>query len=53
LIKLAAPEVVKSRLETCDGCNKRVLGVCSECGCVLAFKTRKIKSKCPLGKWVE
>lgn len=45
-------EVAKSRLDTCNGCDKLLsTGNCSVCFCYVKFKTKVRQEKCPLGKW--
>lgn len=48
---IASDEKQEQRRKTCDSCDKNKLGVCTECGCVLAFKSKFEKASCPLGKW--
>ena len=40
------------RMAICKGCDKLKLGtLCSECNCVMKFKTWLEPADCPLGKW--
>jgi hypothetical protein len=48
---LAPEEVVQKRLEICDGCEHKKLGICTKCGCIIAAKTRSVHAECPLQKW--
>jgi hypothetical protein len=42
---------VVQRRAICAACDKKVLGVCTECGCPLLSKIKVSISKCPLDKW--
>ena len=42
---------VTQRRAICAECDKKVLGVCTECGCPLLSKIKVSISKCPLDKW--
>lgn len=46
-------EQAKKRAYVCDSCDKRNLGVCTECGCFLEIKVRLPNATCPLNKWIE
>ena len=50
-LELASPELVKARNDVCNSCPANVSGMCSECGCVIAFKTRIRVSSCPIQLW--
>lgn len=50
-IGAASEEEVSDRRSICIGCDKQVLGVCSECGCYCAAKVKIAKERCPIGKW--
>lgn len=40
------------RMAECKGCDRLKLGtLCSECNCVMKFKTWLGPATCPLGKW--
>lgn len=45
------PEIVADRRAICNACDKKVLGVCTECKCPLLSKIKVSISSCPLGKW--
>lgn len=47
----ASKEVRDQRMATCRGCDRYLLGVCRECGCVMGLKTTLAQARCPLGKW--
>jgi hypothetical protein len=46
---------IQSRQSICQKCTKKkdigVVKICAECGCLIAWKTRLVTSRCPLGKW--
>jgi hypothetical protein len=44
-------EQAKKRAYICNECDKRNLGICTECGCFLEAKVRFPNATCPLGKW--
>ena len=55
---LPSPEVVKQRLDTCQGCPQfnREYGTCSLCGCPMKQKAQRpepASTLCPLNKWVN
>lgn len=39
------------RLAICKQCDRMSFGVCKECGCIVAAKTKSEDSACPLKKW--
>jgi len=41
------------RLQICMTCDsfQKFLNRCRECGCVMPFKAKFVKSNCPLDKW--
>lgn len=42
----------EARLGVCAQCSKfNDLGICTECGCVMAVKVHVKTAKCPLGNW--
>ena len=42
----------EARLKVCNQCeHKTNTNTCGLCGCLLAFKSRTLKSDCPAGKW--
>lgn len=47
----ASSAVMKTRMETCKGCDKFTGVRCRECGCVMLAKVVLAGSSCPLGKW--
>lgn len=53
---LLSDEILKdSRLAICDTCDKKTMKLgerlCTECNCLLKFKTQLKKATCPLAKW--
>jgi len=50
-IGAASKKEIDDRRAICIGCDKQVLGVCSECGCYCAAKVKIAKERCPIGKW--
>lgn len=48
-------KLAKQRKQICDSCEykKTTLKVetCSKCGCVIVFKVKLDRSKCPISKW--
>ena len=40
-----------ARMEICNRCESNKKGICGECHCVLAAKTKAEESACPLKKW--
>lgn len=47
----ATAEDVAKRRAICNACEKKILGVCTACGCPLLSKIKVSISKCPLDKW--
>ena len=47
----APEEVVTERLSICGNCPSLKLGICTECGCNMKWKTKLSMAKCPLDKW--
>ena len=46
--------VYRSRLDICNSCEFLLTGgQCSECGCIVKYKTSWASEKCPIGKWSE
>jgi len=43
----------EARLTACDGCDRRLEGVCQACGCRIQIKARGRVWQCPLGRWPE
>ncbi len=39
------------RADICAACSSNTLSVCTECGCLIAAKTRSLKTDCPRNKW--
>ncbi len=39
------------RKNICNVCDKKKLGFCTECGCVVITKVMWERNKCPLNKW--
>lgn len=44
-------EVAAQRMSICNDCPMLKLGVCQECHCVMALKTKLPNAYCPLHKW--
>lgn len=45
-------KVYPVRMKICDQCeHKNHIGICQQCGCVLAIKARIPIFHCPIGKW--
>lgn len=44
-------KVAYARASICATCPFNQGLKCGKCGCVLAVKTRSMKSKCPVNKW--
>lgn len=44
-------ETQEKRKQICNDCEKNTLGICTECGCVIALKTKWKLAKCPVNKW--
>ena len=45
--------VTEERHNICRGCEHyfKITDQCKECGCIIKWKTKIYKSKCPIGKW--
>jgi len=41
----------KERLKICQTCDKKTLGICRSCGCIIRFKVIFKSASCPLNKW--
>lgn len=50
-LEVAPAALVAARNAVCDTCPANTIGICGECGCVLALKTRLLKSSCPIDLW--
>jgi len=48
---IVSEEKQEERRKICDSCDKKNLGICTECNCVIALKTKMKKTRCPLRKW--
>jgi hypothetical protein len=44
-------QVKNDRQQLCNLCEHSKLGLCTECGCVIALKTQWKTTACPIGKW--
>jgi hypothetical protein len=44
-------ETQEKRKQICSDCEKRKLGICTKCGCIIEMKIRWEISSCPIGKW--
>lgn len=44
-------KVVEERVSICKTCTNNKVGICTLCGCVIAFKTRLTLADCPDKKW--
>lgn len=51
----ASEEVINERREICNSCDKRIVlgNICSECMCIISFKTTVKIFECPLLKWTK
>jgi len=49
------PDARQKRLTICEGCEQyaKFTRQCKRCGCLMPFKARFGKMKCPDGKWGE
>lgn len=49
------PDVREQRLTICESCDQyaKITRQCKRCGCLMPFKVRFGKMKCPDGKWLE
>ena len=47
----AAPEIYKTRLDTCKSCDRLERGTCLACGCYVELRAASRRSRCPYGKW--
>lgn len=52
-IEFATTKEASSRMDICKLCEvrNRTLNICTACGCYLPFKTRLVKSECPMQLW--
>jgi len=50
-IGVVGEDVIASRREACEGCDRWNHGKCLECGCYTYAKTRLTRERCPLGLW--
>ena len=48
---IAHDDVIRHRITTCTGCDRKTGARCLECGCYINLKTAVAVAKCPLGKW--
>lgn len=48
---LARADIQVQRLAICEACEYKKFAICRKCGCVVAFKVKLQRSKCPIGKW--
>ena len=48
---MASAELRQQRLDTCNGCEKKIEDTCSECSCLLSVRTSYLEITCPIGKW--
>jgi hypothetical protein len=46
-VGLAPSSVVAERREKCRACEKKAMGFCEVCFCIIAIKTARIEEKCP------
>lgn len=44
-------EDAKLRKDICYKCHNNKLGICSECGCIIATKIKLCYTYCPIKKW--
>lgn len=47
----APKDIRDERMATCKGCDRFKLGICTECHCVMSWKTTLAHAECPIGKW--
>ena len=43
----APPELYRSRLDKCTGCENLNSGVCGKCGCYVEMRAAVLKNRCP------
>ncbi len=43
--------IKEERMSICKQCDRYILGICKECGCVMNLKTLLVQAYCPLHKW--
>lgn len=49
---LKEKEIARKRLEICNNCSSRKVGICTECGCFLEAKAFSEKdNSCPKKNW--
>lgn len=46
-------EVAAERMSICESCPMLKLGICQECHCIMALKTKLPNASCPLHKWEQ
>lgn len=44
---------IEFRREICDSCEHKKLMICTQCGCLTAFRTTVTFFKCPISKWEQ
>jgi len=49
--RAAWQELHTQRQLVCSECEHMRLGLCTQCGCVVHFKTTMDRSECPLDRW--
>ena len=47
----AGEELIRSRMEKCETCEKNSLGTCLACGCYCLVRVSAVSSGCPKKKW--
>lgn len=50
-VEFSSEEQIELRKAHCVACDKKILGICSECGCIVEVKVKYLWSECPDGKW--
>ena len=52
MVIFVSDEKAAQRMDVCQQCDKlSSLGICGECGCVMAFKVTVKTAACPKSKW--
>lgn len=52
MVIFATDKKAEERINICAQCDKfNDLGLCTECGCLMATKSKIESASCPLNKW--